>query len=59
MTSMEPSFIAIARKFTHTNLNVELTLIMVIDEMSKLWKKIFMAHKKETLMIEIKNDAHT
>ena len=39
MTSMESSFIAIARGITHAELSAELTIIMAPDETSKLWKK--------------------
>ena len=47
---MEASFTAIARGITHADLNAELNLIMAEDQASKLWKKIFIAHEKGTLM---------
>src|ERR1700737_4751287 len=49
-TSMEASFTAIARGITHADLNAELAIIMADDETAKLWKKIFIAHEKGTLM---------
>ena len=47
---MEASFTAIARGITHNDLNAELALIMADDETWKLWKKVFQAHEKGTLM---------
>ena len=47
---MEASFSAIARGITHTDLNVELTIIMAPDETSKLWKKVFAAHENGTFI---------
>ena len=47
---MEASFTAIARGITHADLNAELAIIMADDETARLWKKIFIAHEKGTLM---------
>ena len=47
---MEASFTAIARGITHAELNAELNLIMAEDQTFKLWKKIFIAHEKGTLL---------
>ena len=41
---------AIARGVTHSDLNVELTIIMAPDQTSRMWKKIFFAHEDGTLM---------
>ena len=49
-TSMEACFTAIARGITHPDLNAELAIIMADDETYRLWRKIFTAHEKGTLM---------
>ena len=40
----------IAKGINHANLNVELTLIIILDHTLKLWKKIFIAHEQGALM---------
>jgi hypothetical protein len=47
---MEASFTAISRGITYADLNAELSIIMADEETARMWKKIFIAHEKGTLM---------